>query len=102
MRFLLPSVEYLGHVISSEGISPLHKLLNKQSLWNWKKEQKEAFTKAKGLLTSPKLLVHFDPKRDLLITCDASPYGVGAVLSHSWEDGSGKPIYYASRSLAAA
>ena len=39
---------------------------------------------------------------DLVVTCDASPYGIGAVLSHTWEDGSERPIYYASRSLASA
>ena len=48
------------------------------------------------------MLAHFDPQQRLAVACDASPYGVGAVLSHLYNDGSERPIAYASRSLAPA
>lgn len=46
--------------------------------------------------------MHFDPDRDVILSCDASPYGVGAVLSHQMEDGSEKPIGYVSCTLTSA
>ena len=55
----------------------------------------------KSLLESPNLLVHFDGSKPLILACDASPYGVGAVLSHVI-DGSERPVAFASRSLAPA
>ena len=60
------------------------------------------FNRAKQWLTSDKLLVHFDPERELVLSCDASPYGIGAVLAHIMDDGSEQPIAYASRTLAPA
>ena len=47
---------------------------------------------AKNLLQLDSLLVHFDQDKPILLACDASPYGVGAVLSHQMPDGSDRPI----------
>ncbi|XP_064090807.1 uncharacterized protein LOC135204583 [Macrobrachium nipponense] len=38
-------------------------------------------------------------KRSLFLTCDASSFGLGAVLEQESEDGSLKPVSYASRTL---
>ena len=48
------------------------------------------------------LRVHFDPSKPILLTCDTSQYGCGAVLSHLMPVGSKRLIAYASRSLSAA
>ena len=144
-RFMVPRIEYLGHVIDKDGIRtteakvraitqsptptnvselksflgivnyysrfipdraqtlyPLFDLLKKDVRWSWDKKQQRAFEECKRLLTSHQLLVHFDPELPLVLTCDASARGIGAVLSHTFPDGSERPIGYASRTLQTA
>ena len=83
-------------------LAPLNELLQKDHKWNWTSTQQTTFEKAKSLLQSSSLLVHYDPTKQLILACDASPYGVGAVLSQCQDDGSEKPVSFASRSLSAA
>ena len=54
------------------------------------------------LLTTDTLLVHFNPDLPLILMCDASSYGIGAVLAHRMPDGTERPIGYTSRSLSKA
>eukprot|EP00731_Ephydatia_muelleri_P000099 Em0001g99a len=86
----------------ADTLAPLYKLLTKHQPWSWGADQAAAFQKAKFQLTSDVLLVHFDPSKKISLSCDASPYGIGVVLSHLQDDGSDRPIAYASRSLAPA
>ena len=143
-EFFLPSVDYVGHTISADGLhtskakveailrapaprnvgelrsflglvnyygkffpdlattlSPLYELLQKTTKWTWGQKQREAFAAVKDLLRSPHVLVHYNDKLPLILACDASPYGVGAVLSHRMPTGEEKPIAFASRTLTA-
>jgi hypothetical protein len=92
--------KFLPHL--SSVLEPLYRLLRKNQTWKWGTEQTKAFERSKNLLQSSTVLVHYDPKKKLLVACVASPYGVGAVLSHEMEDGTEKPIAFASRTLTAA
>jgi len=62
----------------------------------------QAFRLAKESLTSSKVLVHFNPDLPIVLECDASQYGIGAVISHRFPEGVERPIAYASRSLSPA
>ncbi len=86
----------------SSTLSPLYLLLQKQVKWNWGQKQDDAFGEVKNQLTEPPVLATFDPDKDLTLLCDASPYGVGAVLAHQEADGTERPIAFMSRTLAPA
>ena len=86
----------------STTLAPLYSLLRASIRWHWTAKQEEAFKASKRLLTSSQVLVHFDPKLDIVLSCDASAYGIGAVLSHRMPDGSEKPVGFVSRTLSAA
>ena len=45
------------------------------------------------------MLVHYNPKLEVQLAVDASPVGLGAVISHITADGTERPIACASRSL---
>ena len=81
----------------------LYHLLRKNTPWRWSREEEKAFRISKELLISSDILVHYNPKHQLVLACDVSAYGVGAVLSHKFPDGSERSIaYYALRLLAPA
>ena len=83
----------------SSTLAPLYALLQKGNKWHWGSRQQQAFVAAKRALVSNSVLVHFDPSKKLVLTCDASQYGIGALLAHV-EDSSQRPIAFASRTLS--
>ena len=80
----------------------LYALLHKGTPWKWGASQEEAFRKSKEMLKSSQLLLHFDSTKEVILSYDASPYGLGAVLAHHMTDGSERPIACASRMLQQA
>ena len=104
LRLFLGLVNYYGKFLPNlaTAAAPLYDLLRKNAAWTWGQTQKAAFQSVKKLLQSSNLLVHFDPEKQFILACDASPYGLGAVLSHRMEDGSDRPIAFASRTLEVA
>lgn len=80
---------------------PLRQLLRNSSKFIWTRQCESAFLKLKNEIVCGRVLVPYDPALPLVLTTDASPVGVAAILSHCIE-GQEKPIAYASRSLTSA
>ena len=93
-RKFIPDMSTLVH--------PLNRLLMFDTAWAWTETCQVAFKTLKELLLNSPLLAHYDPNKPVRLAVDASSYGLGAVLSHVFDDGEEKPIAYASRSLSAS
>lgn len=141
--FGVNSLEFLGHSISSSGISvdperiksianfpepsdknellrflgmvnfssrfipnrshvlePLTALLKKNIAFSWGSAQKSSFSKIKQLLQKSPCLEYFDPTKRIIISADASSFGIGACLIQVNEQGHKKLVCYASRLLS--
>ncbi|PAA68677.1 hypothetical protein BOX15_Mlig034486g1 [Macrostomum lignano] len=103
LRSFLGLINYYGRFLPnlSSLLAPLHRLLDKGAVWQWNSPQESAFHRCKELLLSSQTLVHFDPGKEVILECDSSPYGLGAVICHLI-DGVERPISFASRTLADA
>ena len=102
LRAFLGLLNYYGRLIPNRAslTRPLNRLLSKDCLWHWSKECTKAFELAKKTLLSSSVLTHYNPSLPLKLAGDASSYGVGAVISHMMEDGTERPIAFASRTLS--
>ncbi|XP_060126555.1 uncharacterized protein K02A2.6-like [Zootoca vivipara] len=108
----VPKVEFLGFLINADGIHPTPAKVKaihsappprcKQELQSFlgRHAQDTAFNAVKHLLSSDSVLTHFNETKPVLLACDVSPYGIGAVLSHQLPDGREAPIEFYSRTLS--
>jgi len=99
-HFGCQEVEYLGHVISEDGVkgyggiaTPLTNLLKKNSFaWNEKAER--AFNQLKEAMTTPPVLGLPDFTKAFIVECDASGEGIVVVLMQT-----GQPLAYLRQGL---
>ena len=140
-----PCLEYLGHEVSSKGVSPLeskvraikefaepkthkqlqsflglanfyrgyykqpfavlakplYQLLEKsnRTKFEWRTEHKNAFQALKDAISKDVCLAFPDPAKQYIVHCDACKFGVGCCLMQKQDDGSLRPISFASRTL---
>ena len=67
-------------------LQSLPQLLKKGQIFRWSNNQEWTFNEAMELRWKAPVLTHYDVHKPLLLTCDASSYGVGALLAHQIED----------------
>ena len=103
-KAFLGLINYYGKLLPNLAttLALLYQLLQKKIPWTWGSKQVKAFKEAKELLKSPRLLAHYDTSEEIVLMCDTSPYGIGAVLYHRLEDGTKRPVGFASQTLASA
>ena len=104
LRSFLGMVNYYSGFIPnlSSILNPLNSLLCKGKQWQWTSECETAFREAKQQLLSQSVLTHYNPELPIRLACDASPYGVGSVISNILPNGQERPIAFASRTLIKA
>lgn len=102
LRSFLGMANYYNKFIPglAEKLYPLNRLLQKGQPFTWTKDCDHSFSIVKEYVASENTLVHYNPNLTLVISTDASPFGLGAVISHRLNDGTEKPIAFASRSLS--
>ena len=95
---LLGTVNYLGKFIPNLATitEPIRVLLRKDIEFQWAREQEKALHEIKSILTKDEgpVLKFFDVQKPVMISCDASPTGLGGVFLQEE-----RPVAYASRSL---
>lgn len=101
LRSFLGAVNYHETFLPNlHGIcSDLHRLSGKNERWKWTQKHEDTFQKVKDMLSSTATLVPYDETRSIIIACDASEQGLGAVLLQIMGDKQERPIAYASRTL---
>lgn len=81
----------------SANLKPLYDLLNQEFVWN--EDCEKAFRWVKDELISDEFLAHYDPNRKIILACDACDYGLSAILSHEYDDGTERPIAFVSKKI---
>ena len=104
LKSYLGLLNYYGKFLPqlSTVLQPLHQLLRADHPWEWTGECEQSFQESKQRLLDSQLLVHYDVKKPMKLACDASSYGIGAVISHVDEDSTERPIAFASRTLSSS
>ncbi|XP_064473764.1 uncharacterized protein LOC135388260 [Ornithodoros turicata] len=98
-NFLKPSVVYLGHLVSANGVqADSAKSLNTGQAIRWSPSCNEAFPALKSSLMTPPVLAFPMPDAPFILDRDASQTGIGVVLSQV-QDGQDRMIACFSRSL---
>ena len=102
LRSFLGLANYCSRFIKdfSTLTAPLRELTTKSCKWSWSPIHEKAFTKVKNAIALDCTMAFYDPNRPTKLTVDASPVGLGAVLSQTQENGQDRCIAYASRSLS--
>jgi hypothetical protein len=83
----------------AERVEPLRRLLRAGTEFNWSSECQAAFEEVQRMISSADFLKIFDSRLEVVLACDASATGLGAVLYMIAPKGTEQRVAYASRTL---
>ena len=89
--------KFLPHL--AHHLTPLSDLLRADQDWVWGKSQEAAFCTVRDMISEDLRLSHYYMDRPLVMSCDASAVGIGAVLQQPDDNGVYHPVAYVSRKL---
>ena len=94
---LLGMTNYVSRFIPcfADIVAPLRDLTNKDEEFKWEEVHKAALERLKHGLKSNEVVAYFDPTKKAILIVDASPAGLGAMLTSD-----GEVISYASKALS--
>ena len=78
----------------------LRQITRKGESFVWKEKQQKSYVKLKECLTKASTMAYYQLKAETKVIVDASPVGLGAILTQRQKDGKFKPIAYASHALS--
>ena len=83
VRSLLGMFNYYARFVPgyASKAEPLRKLTHKNEQWIWTEEHDCAMEDLKLALATASVTAYFDPKKESEISVDASPFGLGAILT---------------------
>ena len=96
LRSFLGMTQFVSRYIDAYATitEPLRRLTRKSEIWKWGQQQEGAFKTLKNALSGVGVMAYFDLKKLTEILVDASPFGLGAMLTQH-----GRVVCYASRAL---
>ena len=101
LRSFLGTVNYVSRFIPdfSTITAPLRELTRRGCKRQWTELHQHAFDQLKRSLTNSPTMAYFDPRKDTELIVDATPVGLGAILTQKTCDTGKNIVAYASRSL---
>ena len=101
VRRFLGMANYYAHFVPhfASIAAPLHSLTSSTTSFHWHPRCSTAVRNIQQLLSEAPVLSIFDPALPTRITCDASLFGIGAVLEQQHSDG-WHPVHFLSRTFS--
>lgn len=103
LKSYLGMVNYYSKFVPNLSIrlAPLYELIKKNVKFRWSEQCDKVFQESKKMLLDNRVLQLYDPKLPIVVICDSSAVGVGAVLCHKIGEVE-RPVFYVSSTLSNA